>query len=275
MSNNSPSALSVGSPISGPCPRASHTPLLGLTFDLWDTIVHDDSDEAKRAAAGLRSKRDERRHLVWQALDATNPIPFERVALAYDTADAAFNKAWKELHVTWPIEQRLELILQGLGRSTPPDWAAVIESHQRMELAVAPDLIPGCREALTELSTRYPLAIVSDAIVSPGWALRELLELHGVKHFFSAFAFSDEVGQSKPHPDMFAAAASQLQTPLAGLLHVGDRDHNDVRGPHALGMRAVLFTATRAADQDHTQADAVCASWSDLPNIIGRLANEA
>ena len=39
-----------------------------VTFDLWDTIVDDDSDEPKRAAKGLRSKRDERRHLVWSAL---------------------------------------------------------------------------------------------------------------------------------------------------------------------------------------------------------------
>ncbi|HUF62282.1 MAG TPA: HAD family hydrolase [Verrucomicrobiales bacterium] len=275
MTSDSPASPSSFPALSGSGPSASITPIQALTFDLWDTIVHDDSDEAKRAAAGLRSKRDERRRLVWQALEASGPIPFEHVALAYDTADAAFNKAWKELHVTWPIEQRLDLVLQGLGRSQPPGWASVIEAHQRMELTVAPDLIPGCREALTQLSARYPLAIVSDAIVSPGWALRELLELHGVKHFFTAFAFSDEVGRSKPHHDMFAAAASQLQAPLAGLLHIGDRDHNDVRGPHALGMRAVLFTGARAADKAGTQADAICDSWNDLPNIIDRLAREA
>ena len=41
----------------------------GITFDLWDTMVRDDSDEPKRAAQGLRSKKAERRHLVWQALN--------------------------------------------------------------------------------------------------------------------------------------------------------------------------------------------------------------
>ena len=40
-----------------------------VTFDLWDTMVVDESDEPKRAAQGLRSKRDERRHLVWEALN--------------------------------------------------------------------------------------------------------------------------------------------------------------------------------------------------------------
>ena len=43
-----------------------------VTFDLWDTMVHDDSDEPKRAARGLRSKREERRHLLWQALQESN-----------------------------------------------------------------------------------------------------------------------------------------------------------------------------------------------------------
>ena len=38
-----------------------------VTFDLWDTIVYDDSDEARRKAQGLRSKRDERRLFMRRA----------------------------------------------------------------------------------------------------------------------------------------------------------------------------------------------------------------
>ena len=32
----------------------------GITFDFWDTIVDDDTDEPKRAAQGLQSKADAR-----------------------------------------------------------------------------------------------------------------------------------------------------------------------------------------------------------------------
>ena len=39
-------------------------PVKAVTFDFWDTIVIDDSDEPKRAKRGLRSKPDERRHLL-------------------------------------------------------------------------------------------------------------------------------------------------------------------------------------------------------------------
>ena len=44
-------------------------PLRAITFDLWDTIVHDDSDEPKRKAQGLKTKKEERRHLLWEALN--------------------------------------------------------------------------------------------------------------------------------------------------------------------------------------------------------------
>ena len=54
--------------------------------------------------------------------------------------------------------------------------------------------------------------------------------------------------------------------------HIGDRDHNDIKGPQALGMKAVLFVATRAHDKDRTSADAICASHAELPAVIDGLA---
>ncbi|GMQ80268.1 MAG: hypothetical protein BMS9Abin04_231 [Planctomycetia bacterium] len=167
-----------------------------VTFDLWDTIVFDDSDEPKRRARGLRSKHDERRYLVWEALNRHAPISREAVDLAYDVGAAAFNAVWHDQHVTWTIAARLAVVLKGLGRTLPEDdLAGVIRAHETMEVEIFPDLIPGCGQALAELSQRFKLAVVSDAIVTPGSRLRDLLELHGVRQYFSALAFSDEVGQ--------------------------------------------------------------------------------
>ena len=140
-----------------------------VTFDLWDTIVHDDSDEPKRKAQGLRSKKAERRHLLWEALNRQKPIGEAEVTLAYDVADAAFNKVWHDQHVTWRIGERLEVALKGLGRTLPAgDFAEVVRRHEEMEIEIRPDLIPGIAEALAEIHGRYRTCIVSDAIVSPG-----------------------------------------------------------------------------------------------------------
>ncbi len=244
-----------------------------VTFVFWDTIVDDDSDEPKRAALGLRSKRDERRYQVWEALNAEQPIDLERVSLAYDTAEAGFNIVWKENHINWTVDQRLRVVLRGLGRTLPDAaYADLVEHHGRMEVDVPPDLIEGIGEAIGDLASRYKLCIVSDAIVTPGSGLREILDSYGLKQHFSGFAYSDEVGHSKPHRSMFDVAAAQLGVELSEIVHIGDRDHNDVKGPHAVGAKAVLFTATRPDDKNATTADAICEHHRDLPGIIDALA---
>ena len=244
-----------------------------ITFDLWDTVIHDDSDEPKRAAAGLPPKREARRALVRNALGAYSAVPAEVVDAACGVADAAFDKVWHDQHVTWSVAERLSVALGGLGRKLPDallaDMAARIEE---MELEIMPDPVPGIGDAIETLAARYPLAVVSDAIHSPGRCLREWLERHRLLHHFGAFAFSDEVGRSKPHPDMFHRVAAGLGVEPHEMLHIGDREHNDVRGPHTLGMKAILFTAVRDRDRAGSTADAVCERAEDLPATVARLA---
>jgi putative hydrolase of the HAD superfamily len=243
-----------------------------ITFDLWDTLVIDDSDEAKRAERGLRSKFDERRYLLWEALNAAEPIDLETVRLAYNVGDAAFNKAWKEHHITWPIDERLRVILKGLGRElSDAAFDAVVRAHAEMEVDIPPDAMPGAGPVLERLAKRYKLCIVSDAIVSPGTCLRRVLENHGLAKPFSGYAFSDEVGHSKPHRSMFDSAAEQLGVAVGEMLHVGDRDHNDVKGPQRIGMKAILFTAANDTDKAATTADAICGSFDELEAAIDRL----
>ncbi len=247
-----------------------------VTFDLWDTIIRDDSDEPKRRAAGLCPKKAERRRLVWQALNRRQLISRAAVDRAYDAADAAFDKVWRERHMTWVVADRLRIVLDGLGRTLPADeTAALIKAHEGMEMTVRPEPVAGVAEALKRLHGRYKLAVVSDAIVSPGRALRRLLGSYDFERYFDAFIFSDEVGRSKPHPLMFETAASVLGVAVTAMLHVGDREHNDITGPKALGMKTVLFTGTRAAEPGASAADAVCARHEDLPDIIDRLAGRS
>jgi len=249
------------------------TALKAVTFDFWDTIVKDDSDEAIRAERGLRSKYDERRYLIWEALDRHQETSLDDVMLAFNVADAAFITAWKGYAVTWTLEERIAMILKGMDRSLPDgEFTDLAEAIGRMEGDIPPNLMPGAAEAIAELATRYKLCIVSDTIVTPGTHLRRALENHGLKQYFSGFAYSDEVGHSKPHRSMFDEAARQLGTEFAEMVHIGDRDQNDVKGPHALGMKAVLYTGSRDNDKASTTADAICETHADLPAIVDALA---
>ncbi|MFQ5995759.1 MAG: HAD family hydrolase [Acidiferrobacterales bacterium] len=244
-----------------------------VSFDLWDVVIHDDSDESKRAAQGLRSKKEERRHVVWEALNRVEPIPSDVVTLAYDVTESAFNHVWHDQHITWTVPERLRVLLRGLNRTLPDDlFASVVRAHEEMEIDIPPDPVEGVEQALAKLSESYKLCVVSDAIVSPARCLCQWLEMNGLKRYFSAFAFSDEVGHSKPHPDMFHSAARQLGVDVREMVHVGDRDHNDIKGPQALGMKAILFTATRDSDKATTSADAICEHHRDLPNVVDTVA---
>jgi len=250
--------------------------LKAISFDLWDTLVVDNSDEAERKARGLRSKRDERRYLTWDALNTHAPIALEAVTLAFDTLDAAFNKVWHDQYVTWPIEERFEVLLRGLDRELPQaDLDALIAKQSDMEAAIPPDPIVGAKDALEALAGRYQLCIVSDAVFTPGSSLRKILAAHDLERFFETFVFSDEAGRSKPHRVAFDKAAAGLHVELGEMVHIGDRQHNDVAGPQALGMKAVLFVASRAVDRENNTADAVCERHADLPAIINRLAEES
>ncbi|GMQ76952.1 MAG: hypothetical protein BMS9Abin01_2256 [Gammaproteobacteria bacterium] len=244
-----------------------------ITFDLWDTVIHDDSDESKRQAQGLASKKDARRQLALAILERHAPLEESVLRVAYDTMEAAFNHVWHQQHVTWTVAERVTVLLEGLGRTlADADRAELVRGLEEMEVTVAPNPIDGIAEAIAALAGCYKLGVVSDAIYSPGRCLRQWLEMHDLIQHFDGFAFSDEVGHSKPHRDMFASVASQLGVEIHDMLHVGDRDHNDIEGPHALGMKAVLFTATRDRDKDHTSADAICARAADLPETIHRLS---
>ena len=246
-----------------------------ITFDLWDTVIRDDSDEAKRAARGLPSKREARRahsHALFEGRTGVTKPVFD---LVYDTMESAFNHVWHEQHVTWTVDERLEVLEAALRCPLPKDErAALVRTLEEMEVDVPPDPVEGIGDAIAELAARFPLAVVSDAIYSPGRCLRRWLEMHGLLDCFGAFAFSDEVGHSKPHRSMFAHVAAELGVAVDEMLHIGDRDHNDIKGPHALGMKAVLFTASRDRDRDATTADAVCERASELAESVLRLAGE-
>lgn len=248
--------------------------LSAISFDIWDTILIDDSDEPKRAAQGLRSKPEERRHFLWDALNRQAPIERDVIDAAFDTQEVSFRAKWYNENITMEVSERLDIMLKELGRELPDDeFTRLVTAYETMEIGVPPDLIEGAADIIAELAEHYKLCIVSDAIYTPGKHLRNLLAHHGIKKFFSGFVFSDEIGRAKPHPDCFIDAARQVDSKLSEMVHIGDRDVKDVAGPQALGMKAILFTGSRdEGSRDTTKAEGIAQSYSELAGVIDSLA---
>ncbi|MCA9731971.1 MAG: HAD family hydrolase [Deferribacteres bacterium] len=245
----------------------------GITFDLWDTVFIDDSDEPKRKAAGRPTKPIERRQIVHQFINKHKSVSLEIVTAVYDAVDAAFRKVWHEQFVTWTVHERLSIILKGLKVELPEsEMNELVRLHEEMELEFKPDFIPGVHEAIRSLSKKYKLCVISDTIFSPGRALRELLASEDILQYFAGFVFSDEIGFSKPHPDVFKNAAQLLDLQMNELVHIGDREHNDITGAHEHGLKAVLCTAAIDRDSANTKADGMFSDYGELQKIIDGLS---
>lgn len=252
-----------------------------ITFDLWDTLLVDDSDEEKRAQLGLEPKNATRRTLLWQALQRCldsdgqggGGVSREQVDTAYDTADAAFNRVWHDLHVTWSVAERLQVVLAGLGWTLEKkELDELVQRTESMEAEVSPQIVADAAAVLAQLQADYRLAVISDTVFSPGWALRRILRKYELLRYFDCFCFSDEIGVSKPHPRLFEQVAAQCKTDVTRICHVGDREHNDVQGAHRVGARAVLFVGVkdRRGDEE-TAAEAVCRRLTELPELLAEM----
>jgi len=250
----------------------SKRPIGVVTFDLWDCLFCDETDEPKRAAAGLPTKPVARRQLLFERLERYEPTDRALADAVFDVVDAAFRKVWHEQYVTWSVAERIQLILDGLKRTLPnEDFNAVVDAIERMELEYSPDPAPGALEMLAVLHERYRLAVVSDTVFSPGKHLRGLLKKYGMLQYFSYFVFSDEAGHSKPHPSLFELVADHFNVDIRDIVHIGDRPHNDIGGPHAVGARGVLSTVVKKRPLEHHVPDAICDDYARLADVLASL----
>jgi len=251
-----------------------------LTFDFWDTLAVDDSDEPKRAQMGLPTKADERVVLFVDHIVRRYPqIEPDDAAQAYRAANARFRAEWHDHHQTPSVHRRISYAYECLGLTPPPGkYASLVHevselarAIEMMEVRIPPDFAPHIQITLEALAQAYTLGIISDTIHTTGRGIRHLLYQQGLLQYFRLFLFSDEVGESKPSPRIFRRASLELGLPTAMIAHIGDRESNDVAGPLAMGMRAVLYTGIIDRGSDHTRAHAVCRDFRQLPYLIARM----
>jgi putative hydrolase of the HAD superfamily len=243
-----------------------------ITFDFWDTIVIDDSDEPKRAAQGLPTKAETRLHLLTAEITRHHPhLKPDQVRAAFDYANDRFRHHWKVEHRTPSVAERYREAYTFLGLDLTPGYDDLVRAVEEMEVEISPDFAPGIHQALPILAQNYKLGIISDAIHTPGRGLRQMLEREGLLQYFNHWIFSDEAGASKPAPIVFEQAAAGLGVSPAEIVHIGDRESNDIAGPLALGMKAILYIGAIDRNSANTRATAICRDYGDLPAIIAAI----
>jgi HAD superfamily hydrolase (TIGR01509 family) len=111
------------------------------------------------------------------------------------------------------------------------DIVARLEAAYRRRLPV----LPGAREAVERLASRWPLGLASSANRT---IIELVLDLSELRSRFVASVSSEEVARGKPAPDVYLEAARRLQTPPAACAAIEDST-NGLRSAAAAGMTVV------------------------------------
>lgn len=161
--------------------------------------------------------------------------------------------------------------MAALGEPLVPDDAALI-AHRVFELedriSHMPDYVPAALAALRDGG--FLLGAISNSPI-PGRYLRQILRTRGLLVHMEAVISSADFGWRKPDPAIFAAGCAAVGVAPARALYVGDRVKEDVRGPKAAGMRAVLTREHRQDEPRSDLPDAELRSLRELASVAERL----
>lgn len=187
--------------------------------------------------------------LVWQEMSCAVPFGSDRFA----THPRGARGWWADF---------LERVLSHLDRGRPDPFAAA-ELFDRFAGPSAWRLFPEVPTVLNEIA-RMGLGIV--VVSNFDERLPRIGEELGLGAFVDAWIYSQQVGVEKPHPAIFRAASKALRVSSAVILHVGDRQREDVEGALAVGMGALLL------DREGTGSGA---SIRSLVELVPRLQSRA
>ena len=172
-----------------------------------------------------------------------------------------------------PIEEMLaEMIEFGTKGARSPFYEVSRKYGAKKKYDYCPALevpFPETEECLRRLSAKYKLGIIANQ--RGGSAHR--LQAHGLMKYIDFVYSSEEMGRSKPAPDLFLSALGAVGCAPEEACMVGDRIDNDIRPAKKLGMMTVRlrqgFFRNRAAECDFDIPDADINSIGDLPAVFG------
>lgn len=216
--------------------RTTMQHITALGFDLFETLV---------LVQHLR--REEAISRLTQSLTASGlSVEADTFLPVYRTAARHFMSAAQQEGVETHNRFWVSAALQELGHTVAPDDPHITEGVERyfsafVDYAVP---IPGTREMLEQLHTRYRLGLVSNLTHAP--AALQILDKLGLTPFFDTIIVSGQHGYRKPHPQIFTTLVEHLGAGRTETAFVGDNLDADVRGAQQAGLQPIWMAYTQA-----------------------------
>lgn len=235
-----------------------------ISIDFWNTLVQAETGGEKRRSIRIEALRE-------VAENHSGEFTLQEFDEAKRNASEEFHRIWLNYQRTPEIRELLNHILDELQiQATENEKQYLVTQFEESLWEGPPQLAEGAAEIIPELANRYPLAIISDTMYSPGRVLRKYLKKKQLYEFFQAFIFSNETGFSKPNPKAYHQALQQTKSKVEESWHIGDRLDTDIAGAKEVGMNAVLFTNFSQYDEneDTPKPDHRCENWQEVQRVI-------
>lgn len=227
-----------------------------ISIDFWNTLVNSRTGGEQRHQVRIKKLNQ-----IAAKYDKT--ITAEQVESAKKQISVEFDKEWLGNKRTMQTHELVERIVTHLGiPAKKSEKEELTFAFQHSLLHGPPDLAPDVELILPQLAEKYPLAIISDTMFSPGSVLRAFLQTKNLLVYFNHCVFSDEVGYSKPDSRAFLQVLEKNKATAAESFHVGDIQSTDIAGAQAVGMKAILYTGLSDEYLAGNTADFVAPSWN-------------
>lgn len=238
-----------------------------VSFDFWNTLFSASGETFEH----YLQRRIDRLH---EAVGRAHGVTRERCETLLRDDLSAFGRIWRDEQRTPSTRERVDCLVDLLGvELAEAELEAITLDYEEHLLDRPPVPVEGAAEVVGALGARMPLAIISDTGYTPGRVLRQVIEAAEILGHFRYFAFSNEVGRSKPHPGVFEMTAEALGVAPGEMAHVGDLEHTDIAGARGAGLFAIRFTGcTPILDDERTEAHAVISSLRELPDVLESLS---
>ncbi len=244
--------------------------LKAVLFDLGGTLIHYESPDVDFAALGQEGLRGFyatlQRFGLAPAPEAFAAVYRERFALAYRTIQETLRGD--------STDSVLQEGLASLGLSLPDNvWAACRAAYYAPIRAILRP-VEGAVETLLALQARgLRLGLVSNTFW-PGDVHDADMAAFGLLDLVPKRVYSSAVVYVKPHPEIYRRALAEVGVQPEEAVFVGDRLKEDVAGPQALGLRAVLVEVPFREERDDTIVpDARITSLRELPGVLAAWQN--
>ena len=117
---------------------------------------------------------------------------------------------------------------------------------------------------LEELARDYTLGALTNGNA-------DIYKTDAAEYFDIAF-LAEDVGTSKPHPEMFEAALAKAGASPAEIVHVGDDPNHDIEGARNIGMRTVWMNSRNKTWPGGAPADRTISNLRELPEAVRAIA---